>query len=85
MQLQLGELFGAIGALIGYPLHLGRNLLAAGMGTTGPQAGSYRLQASDLLADIEQQALAQQRVLTGEVVGERAQRDPGLGGEATGC
>ena len=82
MQLELGELLGAIDALVGDPLHLGRNLPAAGAGTASAKAGGYRLQTGDLLADVEKQALAQQRSLAGKVVGERAQRDPGSRGEA---
>ena len=52
------------------------------LGSAPAQVGGDRLQPRDLLADEEQQALAQQVDLAREVVGERAERDAGRGGDA---
>ncbi len=68
VQLQLGDLLGTLGALGGEPLHLGGDLLRPG--AAGAQVGGDRLEAGNLLFDIEAKALAQQLRLAGEVVGE---------------
>ena len=81
MELNLGQLLDPVAGLLHDPFDLDHHLLDAGIAAT--QVGGDRLLARHLLADEEQQTLAQQVDLAGEVVGERAQRDASRGGDAT--
>jgi hypothetical protein len=80
VQLELRHLLRAASALGDESLHLGRHLL--GRRVTGAKLGGNCLQAGHLLFDVEAEALMQKLRLAGEVVGERAERDPCLGGDA---
>ena len=80
VQLDLGQLLDPVARLLDDPLDLGRHLLDARLAPA--QLGGDLLLARHLLADEEQQALAQQIDLAGEVVGERAEGDAGGAGDA---
>ena len=80
VQLDLGQLLDPVARLLDHPFDFGRDLLDARVAAA--QLRGDLLLARHLLADEEQQALAQQVHLAGEVVGERAERDPGGAGDA---
>jgi hypothetical protein len=79
VQLELGDLLDAVGGAFDDALDLGGDL--GGTRPRGAQLGRDRLQPRDLLAYVEQQGLAQQQRLVGEVVRQRAQRDARGGGD----
>ena len=81
VQLHLRQRLGAIEPLGDRPLHLRRDLLGARVRRRARRPSAMP-PYGDLLPHIKQQALAQQRGLAGEVVGERAERDPGGTGDA---
>jgi amidase len=80
VKLGLGQLLYPVVGLERDPLDFGGDLLETE--TALAQIGGNRLEAGDFLADEEQQAFAQQVYLTGEVVGQRAERNTGGGGYA---
>lgn len=80
MKLDLRQLLNAVGGLLDDPLHLDSNLLDGG--TAPAQARGDSLQASHLFSDEEHQALSQQIHLAREVVGEGAERNAGVTGDA---
>ncbi len=80
VELDLGQLLDPVAGLLAPPVR--PRPRPARRWACGAQVGGDLLLARHLLADEEQQALAQQVDLAGEVVGERAERDAGGAGDA---
>ncbi len=78
VQLKLGDLLGSIAAFDHQPLHFGRQLTRTWGRTTGTKGGGDLFEARDLIANVEQKALAEQGSLARKMIGQRTQRNAGL-------